>query len=204
MNIAIYGGTFNPIHFGHIGMALYTLTHTDLDQLWLMVTPGNPLKDGQLLARNEQDRLQNARQAISQAVAEHSCELGSKQLLVSDFEFTLPRPSFTAQTLQALQKTYPQHQFTLLIGEDNLRFFKRWRNWQWIAANFPVIVYPRNSEITSTADNVIGSNRDNHSDLQPDKNDFLNLIFLRDAPLFDISSTQIRAKNNANTHFSLA
>ena len=172
MNIAIYGGTFNPIHFGHIGMALYTLTHTSLDELWLMVTPGNPLKDGNLLAQNELERL--------------------KQLRVSDFEFSLPRPSFTAQTLQALQSAYPQNQFSLLIGQDNLLVFKRWRNWQWIAQNFPVLVYPRKGY-----DQING---DNH----PAEKDFLNLTFLSDAPTFDISSSQIRAKNVSNTDFSLA
>ena len=192
MNIAIYGGTFNPIHFGHIGMALYTLTHTSLDELWLMVTPGNPLKDGNLLAQNELERLRCAQQTIQRVVSEHADELKNKQLRVSDFEFSLPRPSFTAQTLQALQSAYPQNQFSLLIGQDNLLVFKRWRNWQWIAQNFPVLVYPRKGY-----DQING---DNH----PAEKDFLNLTFLSDAPTFDISSSQIRAKNISNTDFSLA
>ena len=192
MNIAIYGGTFNPIHFGHIGMALYTLTHTSLDELWLMVTPGNPLKDGNLLAQNELEILRCAQQTIQRVVSEHADELKNKQLRVSDFEFSLPRPSFTAQTLQALQSAYPQNQFSLLIGQDNLLVFKRWRNWQWIAQNFPVLVYPRKGY-----DQISG---DNH----PAEKDFLNLTFLSDAPTFDISSSQIRAKNVSNTDFSLA
>lgn len=192
MNIGIYGGTFNPIHFGHVGMALWTLTHTPLDELWLMVTPGNPLKDGQTLARNEQERLANAQQAITQATEEHREELKGKRLLVSDFEFTLPRPSYTAQTLRALQKAYPQHQWQLLIGEDNLHCFKRWREWEWIAKSFPVLVYPREG----TEDRNIGC--------MPAADDFKQLTFLADAPRFDISSTRLREEKQRKDSFSLA
>lgn len=192
MNIGIYGGTFNPIHFGHVGMALWTLTHTPLDELWLMVTPGNPLKDGQTLAQNEQERLAAARQAIAQATEEHREELKGKRLLVSDFEFTLPRPSYTAQTLRALQGTYPAHQWQLLIGEDNLHCFKRWREWEWIAKNFPVLVYPREG----AEDGNIGC--------MPATDDFKQLTFLADAPRFDISSTRLREEKQRKDSFSLA
>lgn len=192
MTIAIYGGTFNPIHFGHIGMALWTLTHTSLDELWLMVTPGNPLKDGQTLAQNERERLRNAQMAIQQAVTEHAAELRNRQLRVSDFEFSLPKPSFTAQTLRALRQTYPDTNWSLLIGQDNFGIFTRWRDWQWIARNFPVMVYPRKSETA-----------ENHNSA-PSPDCFKSLTFLASAPLFDISSTRIRAKNSANVSFPLA
>ena len=191
--VAIYGGTFNPMHFGHIGMALWTLTHTDLDELWLMVTPGNPLKDGQLLAQNEQERLLAARNTIQQVVIDHADELRNKHLRVSDFEFSLPKPSFTAQTLQALQQTYPDIRWSLLIGQDNYDIFTRWRNWQWIARNFSVFVYPRLPEGTQHADCAA-----------PPAECFKDLVFLHSAPLFDISSTRIRTKNNPNLSFPLA
>ncbi len=192
MNICIYGGTFNPIHFGHTGMALWTLTHTRLDELWLMVTPGNPLKDGQTLAQNEQERLAAARQAIERVTSEHSEELNDKRLVVSDFEFALPRPSYTAQTLRALQEAYPQHQWHLLIGEDNLLCFKRWREWEWIARNFPVLVYPRKSAEGAK------------TDFRPAADGFRELTFLAGAPYFDISSTQLREEKQRKGSFSLA
>ena len=192
MRIGIYGGTFNPIHFGHIGMALWTLTHTDLDELWLMVTPGNPLKDGEELARNEQERLRKARLVIEKTVAEHEAELQGKRLRVSDFEYALPRPSYTAQTLRALQKIYPQTQWSLLIGQDNFFCFKRWREWEWIVRTFPVMVYPRKGY------------KPVNMDFQPCADDFLNLTFLADAPSFDISSSQLREEKHRKDSFSLA
>ncbi|MCR4665004.1 MAG: nicotinate (nicotinamide) nucleotide adenylyltransferase [Paludibacteraceae bacterium] len=202
MNIGIYGGTFNPIHYGHIGMAIWTLAHSGLDELWLMVTPGNPLKDGQMLARNEQERLKLARQAVGDAAVEHADELAGKRLSVSDFEFSLPRPSYTAQTLQALQVRYPQHQFSLLIGEDNLRCFKRWREWQWIARNFTVYVYPRRETAIAQEQTLNESGRteacmkESNEDMQPAVDQFGNLVFFADAPCFDISSTELRARKN--------
>ena len=104
MKIGIYGGSFNPIHFGHIGLAQWVIEHTDLDELWLMVSPNNPLKDKNILA-DEQDRLREAKEAIEQ--------LGDNGIgiVVSDFEFALPRPTYTANTLRELQKQYPDHDY---------------------------------------------------------------------------------------------
>ena len=116
MQIGIYGGSFNPVHFGHVGLVKWMAEHTDLDEVWMMVSPNNPLKDSRELA-DEQVRLEGVRKAIR----------GIPHVVASDFEFHLPRPSYTANTLRALVAAYPQHTFSLIIGEDNLRILPRWR-----------------------------------------------------------------------------
>ena len=171
MRIGIYGGSFNPVHFGHVGLAKWVIEHTDLDELWLMVSPNNPLKAADSLA-SEQARLNAVREAIR----------GIKGLKASDFEFALPRPSYTANTLRALTQAYPQHTFTLVIGEDNLAIFNRWREYEYILANYRVFVYPRHASDKAQAE-FAGV---------PVK----KVRFLSDAPYFDISSTEIRAKQS--------
>lgn len=167
MRIGIYGGSFNPIHFGHIGLARWVAEHTDLDEVWMLVSPNNPLKPASMLA-DEQVRLQQVRDAIA---AEQTT--GTKRIVASDFEFALPRPSYTANTLRELSTAYPEHEFTLIIGEDNVAIFDRWREWEWIVKHVRIFVYPRHGE-------------GNHAPLYP------NMIRLDGAPYFDISSTQIR------------
>lgn len=171
MRIGIYGGSFNPVHFGHIGLAEWVLNNTDLDEVWLLVSPNSPLKDPNILA-DENDRLR----AVEQAIA------GKPGLRASDFEFTLPRPNYTANTLRELQRRYPEHEFTLIIGEDNLAVFDHWREWQFILDNFHVFVYPRHH------DNQM-------SNVKCPMSNAKNLRFLANAPYFDISSTEIRKKN---------
>ncbi len=166
--VGIYGGSFNPVHFGHVGLAKWVIEHTDLDELWLLVTPNNPLKPAGILAP-EEERLA----AVSEAVKD------IPQIKASDFEFHLPRPSYTANTLRELQKAYPEHEFTLVIGEDNLAIFDQWKEYEFIASNFRVFVYPRK-----------GSSKIEDCRLKIE--DFLSLVYLKDAPLFDISSTAIR------------
>lgn len=166
--IGIYGGSFNPVHWGHVGLAEWIARHTDLDAVWLMVTPNNPLKDARILA-DEQLRLEGVRKAIA----------GKKGLVASDFEFALPRPTYTAATLRALSEAYKEDKFTLIIGEDNLAIFDQWREYEYILANYRVFVYPRK-----------GCPRE-EKDWGP------NVHILRGAPLFDISSTEIRAQSNA-------
>ena len=166
--VGIYGGSFNPVHFGHVGLAKWVIENTDLDELWLLVSPNNPLKPAGLLAP-EQDRLEAVREAIKDIPG----------LVASDFEFNLPRPSYTANTLRELQKTYPQHEFTLVIGEDNIAIFNQWREHEFIASNFRIFVYPRKGSPT------IGN-------LRCKIGNFKELVFLDEAPLFDISSTAIR------------
>ena len=165
MKIGIYGGSFNPIHFGHIGLAKWVVEHTDLDELWLMVSPNNPLKDKSILA-DEQERLREAREAID--------VLGTEAIKVSDFEFSLPRPTYTANTLRELKKQYPEHDFTLIIGEDNLEIFNKWKEFQYILDNYRIFVYPRH--------NCTLYQLPLAKDLQ----------LLTEAPYFDISSTYLR------------
>lgn len=166
MRIAIYGGSFNPVHFGHVGLAQWVVQHTDMDEVWLMVSPSNPLKDADTLAP-EQERMDGVRRAIE----------GIHGLRASDFEFQLTRPSYTANTLRELQRAYPEHAFSLLIGEDNWLIFDQWREHDYILAHFPILVYPRHTASTVHRPSSI-ANR------QP--------VFLSSAPYFDISSTQLR------------
>lgn len=161
--IGIYGGSFNPIHFGHVGLAEWIVEHTDLDEVWLMVSPNNPLKDKRILA-DEQERLKQVKTAIA----------GKKGLVASDFEFHLPRPSYTADTLRALSHAYPEHIFSLIIGADNLCILPKWKEYTYILAHYRIFVYPRHGY---QIDSVIYK-----GDIQ----------VLRDAPYFDISSTEIR------------
>ncbi len=177
MKIGLYGGSFNPIHFGHIGLAQWVLANTDLDELWLMVSPNNPLKDSNILA-DEQVRLRDAREAIKQLGEE------ARGIVVSDFEFQLPKPNYTANTLRELQKYYPQHEFSLIIGEDNLLIFDKWRESEFIKNNFRIFVYPRRQQTTTNLSNYATDNNVNSSQL--------GFIYLNGAPYFDISSTEIR------------
>jgi nicotinate-nucleotide adenylyltransferase len=168
MKIGIYGGSFNPIHFGHIGLTQWVIENTDLDEVWLMVSPNNPLKDKSILA-DEQLRLQEAKETIRQL------DYNAKdKIIVSDFEFKLPRPTYTANTLRSLVKEYPEHEFTLIIGEDNLGIFDQWRECQYILDNYRIFVYPRHGckpyKIPSAKE----------------------LRILKNAPFFDISSTELR------------
>ena len=182
MKIGIYGGSFNPIHFGHTGLAQWVVNNTDLDEVWLMVSPNNPLKDASILA-DEQKRLAAAKEAIGDG------RLASgKRIIVSDFEFTLPRPNYTANTLRALAKAYPEHEFTLIIGEDNLNIFNKWREYQYILDNYRIFVYPRRDKAgTQRATQPAAGTQPREATL-PAK----GTIFLTGAPYFDISSTELR------------
>ena len=175
MRIGIYGGSFNPIHFGHIGLVKWVVEHTDLDEVWMMVSPNNPLKDKSILA-DEQERLHEAKEAMRR-LGDEAIE---QRIVVSDFEFHLPRPTYTANTLRALQTAYPDHHFTLIIGEDNLHIFDKWREYQYILDNYRIFVYPRRGTASSKQLTHL-----NHP----------NIVFMEDAPYFDISSTELRKQN---------
>ena len=172
--IGIYGGSFNPVHFGHVGLAKWVIEHTDLDELWMMVSPNNPLKPSGILAP-EQERLAAVREAVAEI----------PHVKASDFEFSLPRPSYTANTLRALQAAYPEDEFTLIIGEDNLAIFTQWREYEYILSHFRIFVYPRHSE-------------QNQFQMSNGKSQISNLKsqieILSSAPYFDISSTQLRSQ----------
>lgn len=169
MQIGIYGGSFNPVHFGHVGLARWVVKHTDLDEVWMMVSPNNPLKDSRILS-DEQTRLSEVRKAIE----------GIPGLKASDFEFRLPRPSYTANTMRALSTAYPPHIFSLIIGEDNLAILPKWREWEFLVSNFRIFVYPRHGQPTGPLPAEIINNP--------------QIIRLQGAPYFDISSTEIRER----------
>ena len=133
--IGLFGGSFNPIHLGHTALAAYICEQGLVDEVWLMVSPQNPLKQD-LTLLDENERLHMARLAVTSYPMLKAC----------DFEFTLPRPSYTYHTLQALREAYSDCTFSLIIGEDNWDNFHRWYRSEDIARETPIIVYPRDAE----------------------------------------------------------
>ena len=132
MKIGIFSGSFDPIHIGHAMIANYIAQQGIVDEVWLMVSRLNPLKDNSLPAADS-DRL-----SMAALVAE-----GCRNVKVSDFEMTLPLPSYTYRTLCALREIYPEHRFTQIIGSDNWLEIERWMNWREIVSEFGFIIYPR-------------------------------------------------------------
>jgi nicotinate-nucleotide adenylyltransferase len=131
-DIGIFGGSFNPIHKGHVSLARQLLRKVALDEVWLLVSPQNPLKPQSSLLDDDM-RLEMARLALAE----------EPDIKASDYEFHLLRPSYTWNTLQHLSQDYPQHRFTLIIGADNWHVFSQWRNSSDIIANYPIVIYPR-------------------------------------------------------------
>ena len=160
--IGIFGGTFDPIHYGHISVAEHSLRQAGLDELWFVISPHNPLKKEEEIKEAGQ-RLQEARQALSEF----------PEFIVSDIEFDLPRPSYMAQTLRTLQNKYPGEEFVLIIGGDNLAVFEQWKDYRFLLDHFDILVYPRPGSPNRV----------------PDTWTRVNLL---DAPPMDVSSTQIR------------
>jgi nicotinate-nucleotide adenylyltransferase len=132
MQIGLFFGSYNPIHIGHLIIANYMANHTTLDQVWLVVSPHNPLKEKSDLI-NMYDRLEMAKLAIENA----------RNIRVSDVELKLPQPSYTIDTLTYLQEKYPEHQFSLIMGSDNLVSLKKWKNYELILRDYHIHVYPR-------------------------------------------------------------
>ncbi|MDE6017268.1 MAG: nicotinate (nicotinamide) nucleotide adenylyltransferase [Muribaculaceae bacterium] len=174
MKVGIFGGSFDPIHEGHVNLAKYVIEHTDIDEVWLMVSPLNPLKPQGYIATDEQ-RLEMARLAVD----------GIPYIRVSDFEFHLPIPSYTYKTLTELHKTYPGIDFSLIIGGDNWASFDRWRNPGEILSQFGVIVYPRPGQSIESPKFKIGS-------AQAKASQNSRFKILSAAPQMPVSSTQIR------------
>lgn len=171
MNIAIYGGSFNPIHSGHVNLALSLVEQGLVDRVWLLVSPQNPLKvdsaDGENRNENQptySDRLRMAKLACK----------GVKNVVVSAFEKHLPIPSYTINTMTELSKKYPQHQFSLIIGADNWVNFRKWYNYEEILKNYKIFVYKRPG-YTISVPSIYADN-----------------VTIVDNALYDVSSTEIR------------
>lgn len=128
----LFFGSFNPIHAGHLIIASYMANFTDLDEVWLVVSPQNPLKEKKGLV-NMYDRLEMARLATEPA----------EKIKVSDIEFKLPQPSYTVDTLVYLHEKYPSKEFVLIMGSDNLASLKKWKNYEVLLKNYAIYVYPR-------------------------------------------------------------
>ena len=164
---AIFGGSFNPVHLGHLGLARKVLEKQLADEVWLMVSPQNPLKpNGSLLD-------ENVRFHLASIAVEN--ETGIK---ASRFEFNLPRPSYTFRTMESLCQTYTDREFSLLIGADNWAVFDRWAHHDELLAKYPIIVYPREDSPLSSVD--IPKN-----------------VSVLDAKLLPVSSTEIRRRISA-------
>lgn len=160
----IYGGSFNPIHNGHIAIARAMLDCGAVDEVWLMVSPQNPLKQSADLL-DEQLRLDMTRRATADIPCVTAC----------DYEFHMPRPSYMWHTLQSLSRDYPDREFTLLIGADNWQVFDRWYHADDIIAHYPIRIYPRRGydiEASTLPHNVK----------------------LVDTGLYDVSSTMVRER----------
>jgi nicotinate-nucleotide adenylyltransferase len=175
MHVGLFFGSFNPVHIGHLALANYMLSFTDMEQVWLVVSPHNPLKNKNSLL-NQNDRLH----LISLALDFHP------KIKASNVEFSLPQPSYTINTLTHLKEKYPEHKFSLIMGQDNLQTFHKWKNYEEILKRYHIYVYPR---VACGA-----SQFDDH-----------NHVHLTQAPIMEISSTFIRdaIKNKKNIQFFL-
>jgi len=132
MNIGLYFGSYNPIHIGHLIIGNHVANHTNMQQVWLVVSPQNPLKPSSVLL-NEYQRLHLVQLAVE----------GNAQLKASDVEFKLPRPSYTIDTLTYLTEKYPQHQFSVIMGSDSFQNLPRWKNFDLLVKNYAFIIYRR-------------------------------------------------------------
>ena len=164
MKIGLFFGTFNPPHIGHLIMANYMVEFTDLQEVWFVITPQSPFKQKASMLSNHH------RLALANIAVENY-----PKLKTSDIEFGLPQPNYTINTLIHIEEKFPKHQFCLLLGEDNLKGFQKWKNYETILNNYELYVYPRISE----------------ENIAPQ---FLNhpKIHRVNAPIIEISSTFIR------------
>lgn len=164
MKIGLYFGTFNPIHIGHLAIANHMAEYSDLDAIWMVVTPHNPFKKKSTLLDNH-----HRYEMVMIATEEYPTIKPSK------IEFNLPQPNYTVNTLAHLQEKHPTHEFCLIMGEDNLKSLHKWKNYEVILENHDVYVYPRISE------GVVEHQFENHPK-----------IHKVNAPIMEISSTFIR------------
>ena len=159
----IYGGSFNPIHNGHIALARHLLQEAELDEIWFVVSPQNPFKVQQQLLADDKRLL-----LVRKALAPYP------QLVAADFEFSLPRPSYMWHTLQSMSAQWPDRELHLIIGADNWLCFDRWYHADDIRSTYPIIIYPRQGY-----------------DIEPSA--LPQGVRLVNTPLYNVSSTEIRA-----------
>jgi nicotinate-nucleotide adenylyltransferase len=164
MKIGLFFGSFNPIHIGHLIIANTMATSTDLQQVWFIVSPQNPFKKNNTLL-HEFDRYTMVERAIAD----------NHKLKVSNIEFNLPKPSYTIDTLTILSDKYKEHEFVLIMGEDNLVQFRNWKNFEKILEFYEIYLYPR--------PNTSAHDFKNHPKIK-----------FVEAPLLDISATYIRKR----------
>lgn len=164
MKIGLYFGTFNPIHIGHLIIANHIVEYSDLDEVWMVVTPHNPFKKKSSLLNNNH-RLEMVYRATEKY----------PKIKPSDIEFKLPQPNYTVHTLAHITDMYSNKEFSLIMGEDNLKSFHKWKNYETILEHHHLYVYPRITE--GTVENKFK----NHSK-----------IHKVEAPIVQISSTMVR------------
>jgi nicotinate-nucleotide adenylyltransferase len=168
MKIGLYFGSFNPIHIGHLAIANYLVEFSDLNEIWFVVSPQNPLKKKSSLL-NEFDRFDMVELAVK----------GDLRFKATDIEFSLTKPSYTIDTLTYLSEKNPNHSFSLIVGADSLESFKKWKNYELILNQYKLYVYPRpDSDIESFK---------NHEN-----------VSVINAPLMEISSSFIRKSIKEN------
>ena len=163
--IGLFFGSFNPIHIGHLILGNYILENSDMEELWFVVSPQNPFKDKKSLL-NDHNRLDMVQLAVK----------NYPKMRASNVEFSLPKPSYTIDTLTYLKEKYPDYSFALIMGEDNLDSLPKWKNSEKLIADYQIIVYPRTFEGEKKA----------HEYLQHEN------ISLVNAPIIELSATKIR------------
>lgn len=174
MKIGLFFGTFNPIHVGHLIIANAVLQQQDLAQIWFVVTPHNPHKDkNSLLA--DYHRLNLVKIAIED----------NPKLKASDIEFTMAQPNYTVKTLAMLKEIHPNYEFSLLIGEDNLRSLHKWYNYEYILENYHLHIYPRALTFQELA-------QEHDTPQMNELHQHPHVHFLHDIPVMKISSSYIR------------
>ncbi|MBS1616747.1 MAG: nicotinate-nucleotide adenylyltransferase [Bacteroidetes bacterium] len=161
MQIGLYFGSFNPIHIGHLIIANHVLQHSEIDKLWFVLTPHNPLKDAHTLL-NEYDRMHLVELAIRD----------NPKFRASGVEFRLPKPTYTIDTLTYLNEKFPLEKFHVVMGSDSLQNISRWKNYEQLLAQYPIIVYRRRG-----------------FEMTPPSGARINML---EAPLLDISASFIR------------
>ena len=201
MNIAIYSGSFNPLHIGHLAIIKYMIEEAGFDMVYLLVSPKNPLKNG-ICAATGPDRYNAAVEAVNRhfgtgkvSEAESGDNMPSlARVLVDDIELNMPEPHYTVRTLRALKEREPENLFTFVMGADNLADIRRWREYTTILKDFGVAVFPRTGhELTKIKQDLLNE-------------DPAYKIQILDAPLVDISSTEIRtalANNEDVSHLMM-